>query len=142
MEQNDIRWQQRYDNYHRACMKLLEVTESDRFVDDLSELECEGLIQRFEYTYELAWKVMQDLLVYKGYQFVSGPNGTLRMAFEDGLITDHDGWRRMGKARNTVSHVYSREEAQEIVRLIFSEYAPLLKTLDVTLFNLSNDKIQ
>ena len=51
-------------------------------MDDLSELEIEGLVQRFEYTFELAWKVLQDLLIFKGYEFMLGPNGTMKMAFE------------------------------------------------------------
>ncbi len=74
MEQKvDIRWIQRYTNFHRACQRLLEVTEADRFLEDLSELEQEGLVQRFEYTFELAWKVLQDLLTFKGYEFMAGP---------------------------------------------------------------------
>lgn len=134
MENNtDIRWIQRYANFHKACMKLLEVTEADRFLNDLSELEREGLVQRFEYTFELAWKVMQDLLLYKGYEFMLGPNGTLKMAFEDGLITDHDVWRQMAKSRNTLSHIYDEDEVRPIVELIFSDYAPLLKSLDEAL---------
>ena len=105
-----------------------------------SELEQEGLVQRFEYTFELSWKVMQDLLIFKGYEFMLGPNGTLKMAFEDGLISDHDGWRQMTKSRNMLSHVYDEEEADAIVRLIFSRYAPLLKSLDEKLDQLSKDK--
>lgn len=57
MEQ-DIRWVQRFDSYTKACKRVLEITESDRGMFDLSELEKEGLIQRFEYTFELAWKVL------------------------------------------------------------------------------------
>lgn len=82
-QQTDIRWIQRYANFHKACTRLLDVTEADRFMDDLSELEIEGLVQRFEYTFELAWKVLQDLLIFKGYEFMLGPNGTMKMAFED-----------------------------------------------------------
>lgn len=141
--QTDIRWIQRYANFHRACSRLLEVTEADRHVGDLSELEIEGLVQRFEYTFELACKVMQDLLVYKGYDFMLGPNGTMKMAFEDGLITDHDGWRRMAKSRNTLSHVYDEAEVLSIVKLIYSDYAPLLKQLDEKLEILThNDEYQ
>lgn len=139
-QQADIRWIQRYANYHKACGRLLEVTEGDRYIEDLSELELEGLVQRFEYTFELSWKVMQDLLLYKGYEFMLGPNGTIKMAFEDGLITDHDGWRKMAKSRNTLSHVYDEEEVLPIIRLIYSDYAPLLKQLDELLGDLSNNQ--
>ena len=90
----------------------------------------ESLIQRFEYTFELGWKVLQDLLKYKGYEFVQGPNGTLQKAFEDGLIADHDGWRRMAKARVTTSHTYNEGDAIEIVRNIYDEYSHLLQRLD------------
>lgn len=133
----DIRWKQRFNNFHRACQRLIEVTESVVDVDNLSELEREGLVKRFEYTFELAWKVLQDLLRYKGYDFVSGPNGTLRMAFADGLISNHDEWWQMAKARNTLSHVYSDDEAEVIVNQIFSHYAPLLKSLDSKLMQLA-----
>ena len=139
-QQTDIRWIQRYANFHKACRRLLDVTEADRFIEDLSELELEGLVQRFEYTFELAWKVMQDLLVYKGYEFMQGPNGTMKMAFEDGLISNLDGWRKMAKSRNTLSHVYDEAEVIPIVRLIYSDYAPLLKQLDNTLDDLSKNQ--
>ena len=139
-QQTDIRWIQRYANFHKACSRLLEVTEADRFLDDLSELEVEGLVQRFEYTFELAWKVLQDLLIDKGYEFMQGPNGTMKMAFEDGLISDHDNWRKMAKSRNTLSHVYDEDEVLPIVRLIYSDYAPLLKQLDESLGLLSQNQ--
>mgnify|MGYP001539078116 FL=1 len=129
MEQ-DIRWMQRYDNYHRACKRILEVTESGIEPEKLSELEMEGLIQRFEYTFELGWKVLQDLLKYKGYEFMQGPNGALKKAFEDGLIENHDGWRRMAMARVTTSHTYNEGEAEEVARQIYESFAPLLKELD------------
>lgn len=129
MEQ-DIRWLQRYDSFHWANKRILDITESDKTPDSLSELEMEGLIQRFEYTFELGWKVLQDLLKYKGYEFVQGPNGTLQKAFEDNMITDHDGWRRMAKARVTTSHTYNEGDAIEIVRKIYEEYSLLLKQLD------------
>ena len=101
--------------------------------ESLSELEREGLIQRFEYTYELAWKPLQDLLKYKGYEFMQGPNGTLRQAFEDGLVVNHDGWRRMAQARVTTSHTYNEGDAMDIARQIYDEFAALLQQLDVRL---------
>ena len=101
--------------------------------ESLSELEREGLIQRFEYTYELAWKTLQDLLKYKGCEFMQGPNGTLRQAFEDGLVVNHDGWRRMAQARVTTSHTYNEGDVMDIARQIYDEFAALLQQLDVRL---------
>ena len=64
----------------------------------------------------------------------------MKMAFEDGLICDHDGWRKMAKSRNTLSHVYDEDEVLPIVRLIFSDYAPMLKELDEYLKKLSQNQ--
>ena len=64
----------------------------------------------------------------------------MKMAFEDGLISDHDGWRKMAKSRNTLSHVYDEDEVLPIVRLIFSDYAPMLKELDEYLKKLSQNQ--
>ncbi len=128
-DNRDIRWLQRYDNFHRACGRLNSVTDAHE-LSALTELEQEGLIQRFEYTFELAWKTMQDLLEYKGYEFVKGPNGTIRMALEDRLVTDHDGWRRMARARTMSAHTYDGEEVETIVEDIFRVYAALLSQLD------------
>ena len=134
----DIRWIQRYSNYHKACGRLLELTD-ERSLDDLSELEVEGLVQRFEYTFELAWKVLQDLLSLGGFQFMPGPNGVIKTAFEAGYITEHDGWRAMLKSRNVFTHIYDENEILDTVKLIYSDFAPLLKTLDVKLDLLSNN---
>lgn len=130
MRQEDIRWVQRYDSFSRACSRILEVTESARAAEQLSELEQEGLIQRFEYTVELAWKVLQDLLRERGYgDFVPGPNGVLKKAFEIGLISDHDGWRKMAKARTATAHVYDAANALEAVGEIYDVHSKLLKRL-------------
>ncbi len=128
-EQTDVRWIQRYENYHKACGRLTEVTDN-LAMESLSDLEKEGLIQRFEYTMELAWKVLQDLLLFKGYEFMTGPNGTLKMAFEDGLIANHDAWRRMMKARNLMSHTYNEDDADAVVTMIYDEFTALFKQLD------------
>jgi len=128
MEQ-DIRWVQRFDNFEKACKRVFEITESDKTVDDLSDLEREGLIQRFEYTFELAWKTLQDYLMYLGFEFQTGPNTTIQLAFENNILTDHDAWRKMAKARNLTSHTYNENEVSEIAGDIFSTYSLLLKQL-------------
>lgn len=71
----DIRREQRFMNYKKALARLQAVQANE--LPSLSELEKEGLIQRFEYTYELAWKTLQDFLRYIGYIDFAGPNATL-----------------------------------------------------------------
>ena len=95
----------------------------------MSELEKEGLIQRFEYTFELAWKTLQDYLLYLGFEFQPGPNSTIQLAFENNILADHDAWRKMAKARNLTSHAYNETEVMEIANDIFSTYSLLLKQL-------------
>lgn len=123
----DIRWEQRFMNYKRALARLQEV-DSLR-IEELSDLEKEGLIQRFEYTYELAWKTLQDFLRYKGYVDFAGPNATLSLALRDGYITDADAWRRMKKSRELMSHTYDEERADGIAQDIAECYIHLLKQL-------------
>ena len=132
-DKNVARRLQRYDSYKKALAKLESVTKSGKSPSDLSELEQSGLIQWFEFTYELAWKVMQDLLEYMGYEFMKGPNGTLLEAFNDGLIDDQDDWRQMAKDRTLMSHTYDEEDAERLVEYIFTTYSPLLEKLDKTL---------
>jgi len=128
----DIRWQQRFDNYKKALNKLAEVADKPT-LDELSDLEKEGLIQRFEYTFELAWKTLQDLLKDKGYLDIAGPNASLTQALTDGYITDADGWRKMKKSRELTSHVYDEETANNIANDIVEIYYHLLAALAVRL---------
>ncbi|MGC1956011.1 MAG: nucleotidyltransferase substrate binding protein, partial [Gammaproteobacteria bacterium] len=62
MDQLDVRWIQRFENYKRALTQLKKFIEKG----DLNELEEQGLIQAFEYTHELAWNVLKDYLLSKG----------------------------------------------------------------------------
>lgn len=129
MDNKDIRWEQRFANFKKALAKLAEVAESAD-LSKLSELEKEGLIQRFEYTYELAWKTLQDFLKSKGYFDIAGPNAVLTQSFQDGYIVDGDGWKRMKKSRELTSHTYDSDTAGEIAEAIFKSYFSLLKQLE------------
>jgi nucleotidyltransferase substrate binding protein (TIGR01987 family) len=129
MEQDDVRWEQRFSNFRKALSKLGEVA-GQRAVESLSELEKEGMIQRFEYTYELAWKTLQDLLKFKGYMDIAGPNPVLEQAFADGYISNGQAWKKMKSARELTSHTYNAETAQEIAENIAESYFKLLKDLE------------
>ena len=129
MAETDIKCQQRFSNYKKALNKLGEVA-AHTDVDSLSELEKEGMIQRFEYTFELAWKTLQDLLQYKGYLDIAGPNPVLEQSLKDGYITDEKAWRNMKKSRELTSHTYNSDTADDIAQNIADEYYTLLKTLE------------
>lgn len=125
MASNDVRWLQRLDNFKKAFFKLKEAVEAVA----LSDLEKEGLIQRFEYTYELAWKTLQDLLEAKGYLDIKGPTPVLQQAFQDGYITDGDAWMMLKKSRENTSHTYNKEIAEEMIENIHSSYFSLFEKL-------------
>lgn len=128
MVQQDIRWQQRFSNYRKALAKLTQAVEllseqieRDEAVDELLQ---EGLIQRFEYTHELAWKVMKDYAEYQGYTDVRGSRDAIRRALEMDLISDKR-WLETIEDRNLTVHNYDNEIASEIYENIMSIYCPL-----------------
>jgi len=127
MANNDIRWEQRFSNYNRAFQKLEEAVSSidpddDSLQDALSELEKEGLIQRFEYTHKLAWKVMKDYIEYQGATDIGGSRDATREAFKMGLIQNGEAWMDMIKSRNLTTHTYNEATADDIFARIVTEY--------------------
>ena len=128
MAQQNIRWQQRFANYRKALVKLTQAvdllskqTGGETVVDELLQ---EGLIQRFEYTHELAWKVMKDYAEYQGYTDVRGSRDAIRKALEMNLIDDTR-WMETIEDRNLTVHNYDNEIALEIYDNIMNVYAPL-----------------
>jgi len=128
----DIRWQQRFVNFNKALAKLKEASLLSK-EKSLSELEMEGLIQRFEYTYELSWKTLQDLLKFKGYNDINGPGPVLSKAFDLGLIENADAWRRLKKSRELTSHTYDSDTAEAIATAIQAEFVDLFLYLQYKL---------
>ena len=134
----DIRWEQRFANYRKALTRL------QKFIDkgELSELEEQGLIKAFEYTYELAWNTIKDFLEYKGQTDIYGSRDAIRKAFELGLIDDGESWMDMLKSRNKTSHTYNEEIAREICQAVVEVYYSLLKQLKAKLESLRSDSDQ
>ena len=140
MEEKDIRWIQRFSNYRRALAKFNQaieiVTDQADWVEEVDDLLEEGLIQRFEYTHELAWKVMKDYAEYQGYTNIQGSRDAFRKALEIGLIED-ERWMDSIKDRNLTSHNYDDETAQTILSAIIEDYAPLLNSFESKMLPLS-----
>ena len=109
------RWQYRFYNYKRAFLLLREAVEVME-KRELSQLEKEGVIQRFEYTMELSWKVMKDYLESENVVFEQvTPRSVIRKAFEAKLVKNGDLWMEMLDARNLMSHEYELEEFEKLI---------------------------
>ena len=128
----DIRWEQRFANYQKALSRM------QKFIDKgkLSELEEQGLIKAFEYTYELAWNTLKDFLEYRGQTDIYGSRDAIRKAFELGLIDDGESWMDMLKSRNKTSHTYNEETAKEICQAVVEVYYSLFTQLKAKLESL------
>lgn len=131
-DEQDIRWKQRFQNYRKALAQL------KKFIDkgDLSELERQGLIKAFEYTYELAWNTLKDFMTYRGQSDIYGSRDAIRTAFTYGLIDDGEGWMDMLQSRNRTSHTYNEETAEEITEAVFSRYYKLFTILEERLITI------
>ena len=119
---DDIRSHQRFENFKKA-LSLYEEALSPK----MSKLEEEGLIQRFEYTFELAWKCLQDLLQERGYAEVRGPRPVIEQAFQDGIISEGPVWLQMLKARNETVHLYDERTFQAIIKQVKTSFLSTLK---------------
>jgi nucleotidyltransferase substrate binding protein (TIGR01987 family) len=139
-EEKDIRWIQRFRNFRSALYRLGKAVEivteqinEDEEVDDLLK---EGLIQRFEYTHELAWKVMKDYAEYQGYTDIRGSRDAFRKAFDMGLVTDKS-WMDSIIDRNLTSHNYDEDTAEDICENIVDVYYPLFVKFEKVMLPLS-----
>ena len=121
---DDIRWHQRLANYSRALAQLQKAVVL-RQSRELSELEQQGLIQAFEYTHELAWKVMKDYLRSLGMEALLASRDSTRAAFAAELISDGEAWMDMILSRNLSSHTYNLDIATNLVSKIAATYVSL-----------------
>lgn len=124
----DIRWHRRLQNFRSAFNELDEAVALSN-QRDLSKLEEQGLIQAFEYTYELAWNTIKDFYQNQGETSIQGSRDAIRLAFERGLIEAGEQWLAMIKSRTLTSHTYNRETARLIADQILNSYHPLFKDL-------------
>jgi len=122
---SETRWQQRFHNFEKAYQQL---TAAMLKFDSLNILEKEGLIQRFEYTFELAWKTVKDYLEYQQIS-VSFPREVIKSAFHYGLIEDGEIWMDMLEKRNLLAHTYDEERFQLAITMIKEHYYVAISTL-------------
>ena len=118
MSNEDIRWIQRFNHLSKALEQLKKFIEKG----ELNELEKQGLIQAFEYTYELAWNTLKDYFQLQGETTVYGSRDAFRLAFKRGLIENGETWMDMVRSRILTTHTYNEEVAEQIVAAIINCY--------------------
>lgn len=117
----DIRWKQRFENFDKSY-KLLNKYAKQPIT---TELERAGIIQFFEMTFELAWKVLKDYLEAQEY-LVKSPRETVKQAFQIGLIDNGHIWMDALSNRNLITHTYDEELANKMTNEIITMYLPEL----------------
>lgn len=122
------RWLQRLDNYKRAQTQLESAVEL-MGTRELSNLEKQGVIQAFEFTWELAWNLLKDYLNWQGETEITGARDAIRQSFKRGLIDEGQVWMFMLQDRNRTSHTYNESTMREILAGIETQYQPALAEL-------------
>ena len=123
-----IRWQQRFQNLDRAIQLLRQPLTGG--VERLSILEKEGLVQRFEFTLELAWKTLKDYLEYSGVVIEPAtPRNVVKEAFAAKILPDGQVWIDMLDHRNLLSHTYDEQAFCAAVEALADRYLPAMLAL-------------
>jgi len=125
MASDDIRWIQRLSHFCKALGQL------ERFLakGSLNELEEQGLIQAFEYTFELAWNLVKDYFEAQGDTGIMGSRDAFRLGFRRGLIEDGDIWMDMIRSRSLSSHTYNEATAKHIASAVSERYVQCFQAL-------------
>lgn len=125
MNKKEIRWDQRFTNFEKAFLQLKDAI--DRY-EQLDVLAKEGLVQRFEYTFELAWKTLKDYLESEGVvtKFL---RETLKYAFQTDLIEHGEVWLDMLEKRNLLAHTYDEKNFKLALKTILDLYFPQMQKL-------------
>lgn len=124
----DIRWKQRFANFQRAIQLLQEVRELE--LGQLTLLEKEGIIQRFKFTLELAWKTLKDKMEFDGLFLERiSPRMVVKEAYKSKYIDDIETWLKMIDDRTQLSHTYDLEVFEKVIPDIQQKYTPLLSAL-------------
>lgn len=117
MENKDIRWKQRFQNFEKAFKFLKDAVEKK----DYSAIEVSGLVQAFEFTFELGWKTIKDFLYQQGIE-TRFPREAIKEGFKTQITEDGHTWIHMLEKRNELSHTYNETVAEQAVEIIKHRY--------------------
>lgn len=124
----DIRWKQRFQNFDHGFALLRSALATGPAA--LNQLEKEGVIQRFEYCFELAWKTVKDYLENGGVIIAPlTPRQVLKEAFAAKVLSDGQVWIEMLEHRNLLSHTYDCAVFEQAVEALAARYLPAMLEL-------------
>ena len=126
MYNSGLSWHQRFITFNKVFTQLRRFMA----VEKLNEMEKQGLIKSFEYTYELGWKTLQELLRENGYVNIMGPRPVIEQCLKDNFLSNSKGWIRMHSSRIQATLSHDETTANELIESIRSEYFWLLKDLN------------
>ena len=140
---SDIRYKQRFQNFYSA-FNLLNSELENRGIKDFSDLELEGLAQRFEYTFELGWKLFKDYLEYNEvYLEETFPRKVIKECANIGIFTkanmNPEIYLDMLSSRNKLSHLYDNEEFTKVMYKVKDTYIIELKKQVAFFMKLTNE---
>ncbi len=138
-KEKDIRWIQRFSNYQSALSQLKDAVELYN-KRELSLIEKQGVIQAFEFTHELAWKVLKDYLEYQSAIKIRGSRDAVKESFKIDLINDGQVWIEMIETRNSTSHTYDKEVAKNCVVDIVKKYFPEFVGLEKEMISILDEQ--
>lgn len=121
------KFKDKYAHFVDAVNRLKEALQ-DYENHPLSTIR-DGVIQRFEFCTELAWKTTREYLIEQGYTEINSPKSVMKQAYADHLIEDETSWLELLNDRNITSHLYDEESAQEIFENIKDKYVSLFERL-------------
>lgn len=120
------RFEERQSDYKKALSKLKEALR-----EEPTEIVIDGILHRYEFTFELAWKTIKDYLEYMGIvNKVGSPRENIQLAYQQGIINDGELWIEMMLSRNSLSHLYDEETSRKIYNDIKNKYIQAFENLE------------
>ena len=120
------RFDERKVDYKNALTRLKEALQ-----EEPSEIVIDGILHRFEFTFELAGKCIKDYLEYMGIsEKIGSPRENIQLAYKHGIISNGDLWIEMMLARNSLSHLYDEQQSRQVYNDIKSKYINAFEELE------------
>lgn len=119
------RFEQRKQDFYNAFDRLKEA-----ICEEPTDIVIDGVLHRFEFTFELSWKTIKDYLEFLGVvDSIGSPREIIKAAYKQGIIDDGEPWIAMMLARNSLSHIYDERTSRLVYNNIINIYINLFENI-------------